>query len=279
MQQIKQDLAAIEEKVAQLAVELRKLYGNYLDLLSQSARKQLILASYQICTQAYPEAFLKLSFSDRTQLQENLKKVGKTINTQLLAILEMPIESNNGGDREEKETSELSVSSSLETKSKEERPAKIMNLEYLVQWCKQVERIIQETLENLSQEANLYLQQAQILPPQVPAKVLEMAMQTEESNLSSSDSPNLLNLLVETERDSEEEPQAPKENAKLTKLTAIHLRLAEIEFSDPRVSIERHQIRNGLEKLRKIWQKYRQIEHEYAIAEAEAAWRASWYED
>ena len=284
MQQIKQDIAVLEEKVANLAVELRALYSKYLNLLSQSARKQLILASYQICTQAYPESFLKLSVSDRQKLQENLRKLGKTIQSRLLPLLEISIHSNDSSDVESLEAQELFLLSSEEASPSEtevpgEEPEKIANPEDLLRWCKQIEQGIQETLETLSQQANFYLQEAQILPAQVPVKVLEMAMQTEASTASSSGSPNLLSLLVETEREGEEESPAPKENAKITKLTAIHLRLSEIEFSDPTLNIERNQMRSWLEKLRKIRQQYRQIQREYASAEAEAAWRATWYED
>ncbi|AFY79295.1 hypothetical protein Ple7327_4164 [Pleurocapsa sp. PCC 7327] len=287
MQQIKQDLATIEEKVANLAVELRALYGRYLKLLGHSARKQLILASYQICTQVYPESFLKLSGSDRQKLQENLRRLGKNLQFQLLALLDLPIHSSDPSDVATLEAEELllppseEASSPAETEIQAQEPEseKIANPEDLIRWCQQIEQGIQETLETLSQEVNFYLQEAQILPAQVPVKVLEMAMQTEASAASASGSPNLLSLLIETEREGERESPAPKENAKITKLTAIHLRLAEIEFSDPTLNIERDRVRTWLEKLKKIRQQYRQLQREYAIAEAEAAWRATWYED
>jgi hypothetical protein len=269
MQQIKQDLAALEERVANLAVELRALYSNYLNLLSQSAKKQLILASYQICTQVYPDSFLHLSTSDREKLQNDLKQLGNEIKSQFFSLLETPIQSESLAIATEEQAIELTVDAKQES----------INPEDLVNWCKEFEINLQETFEKLSQEANIYLQESNILPSQVPAKIIEMAMQTEGSSLPLNQAPNLLNLLIETERDSEEEPQPPQENPKITKLTAIHLRLSEIEFSDPTLSIERDRIRHGLEKLSKIRQQYRKIQREYAIAEAEAAWRSTWYED
>ncbi|WP_217651975.1 hypothetical protein [Hydrococcus rivularis] len=283
MQQIKQDLATLEEKVANLAVELRALYGRYLKLLSHSARKQLILASYQICTQAYPESFLKLSGRDRQKLQENLRKLGKNLQSQLLALLALPIHSSDVTPLEAEELllppSEEASPPETEVRAQEPESEKIANPEDLIRWCQQIEQGIQETLETLSQEVNFFLQEAQILPAQVPVKILEMAMQTEASAASASGSPNLLSLLVETEREGEQESPAPKENAKITKLTAIHLRLVEIEFSDPTLNIERDRVRTWLEKLKKIRQQYLQLQRESAIAEAEAAWRATWYED
>ncbi|MCU0533595.1 MAG: hypothetical protein MUD14_06835 [Hydrococcus sp. Prado102] len=292
MQQIRQELAAIEEKVASLAVEVRQIYINYLKKLSHSARKQLILASYQICTQAYPESFLKLSANDRIKLQENLRKLGKTMHSNLLDLQAISIGEDTKVNllsplKESDSTPELlekpnkTISEESDSTTELPQPTKtITNPEDLVQWCQQVEKGINQLLETVSHEANFLLQEAFILPDRVPAKVLEIAMQSAEgAAVSSGNSPNLLNLLVETERDLDEELPDAKGNAQLTKLTAIHLRLIEIEFSDPTLSIERNQLRNFLEKLSKIRQQYRQLQREYAIAQADAAWRATWYED
>jgi thiaminase len=275
IQQIRQELAAIEERVASLAVEVHRIYTNYLNKLSHSARKQLILASYQICTQAYPESFLKLSASDRAKLQENLKKLGKTMHSKLLDLQTISVV-------EDAKTNILSSSdeSSALVEPSPEQTKTITNPDDLVLWCQQVEKGINQLLESVSHEANFLLQEAFILPDRVPAKVLEIAMQSAEgAAISQGNSPNLLNLLVETEREIDEEMPDVKSNAQLTKLTAIHLRLIEIEFSDPSLSIERNQLRTFLEKLSKIRQQYRQLQREYAIAQADAAWRATWYED
>lgn len=275
IQQIQQELAAIEERVASLAVEVRQIYANYLNKLSHSARKQLILASYQICTQAYPESFLKLSANDRVKLQENLRKLGKTMHSNLLDLQAISV-------AEDAKTNLLSPpeESASTTEQPPEQTNTITNPEDLVLWCQQVEKGINQLLETVSHEANFLLQEAFILPDRVPAKVLEIAMQSAEgAAVSQGNSPNLLNLLVETEREIDEEMPEVKGNAQLTKLTAIHLRLIEIEFSDPSLSIERNQLRTFLEKLSKIRQQYRQLQREYAIAQADAAWRATWYED
>lgn len=276
MQQIRQELALIEEKVANLAVEVLQIYAKYLNKLSHSARQQLILASYQLCTQVYPESFLKLSASDRALLQENLKKLGATVQSNLLDLQAISVDDDT--DTSNPQQKEVLLSSSEESLQADQIKT-ITNPENLVQWCQQVEKGINRLLETVSHEANFVLQEASILPDRVPAKVLEIAMQSEGGAVSTGNSPNLLNLLVETERDNLEELPDAKENAQLTKLTAIHLRLIEIEFSDPTLSIERNQLRNILEKLSKIRQQYRQLQREYAIAQADAVWRATWYED
>ncbi len=55
--------------------------------------------------------------------------------------------------------------------------------------------------------------------------------------------------------------------------------LAELEFSKPVLSYQRQEIRNLVSKISKIKQKYQKTYKELAIAQAQLAWRASWYED
>ncbi len=69
------------------------------------------------------------------------------------------------------------------------------------------------------------------------------------------------------------------EESGLTQLMAINLRLVEIEFADTKLSSERKQIRNILVQLNKLGLEYQKKLRERSVAQAEAAWRASWYED
>lgn len=88
IQQIKQNLSNLEAAVVETSVELEKSYHSYLNLLSQSVKQQLILASYQICTQFYPQEFLNLSLSNKQNLQQILRHIGIEIKPTLLKILE-----------------------------------------------------------------------------------------------------------------------------------------------------------------------------------------------
>jgi hypothetical protein len=285
MQQIKQDLATLEETVANFAVELRKLYRKYLEVLSEATRKQLVLASYQICTQVYPESFLELSVGDREKLQEFFKRLGKDFESQLLEFWENQVDFDVLDQKEEvllSDEDELEAPQEIENEGDDndenDQNNQNENIEDLVQWCKNIEEGIRQSLEDLSQEANFYLQKNQILPPQIPVKVLEMAMQTDGGNIPVNDSPNLLNLIVETERSHEETAPSAQETANITKVVAINLRLPEIEFSNPMLSIERDRLRRELERLSKMRKHYRHLQKELASAEAEAAWRATWFE-
>lgn len=142
----------------------------------------------------------------------------------------------------------------------------------LVYWQEQLEEGIVEELQNLSHAANRSLQQAEILPSRLPEPVLEVAAKADLSSESTVSPPNLLNLLIETEDEEEKE-------STMTHLMAIRLRLSEIEFSDSASSLWRSKIRDLSTRLNKLGREYQKKQKERSIAQAEAAWRSSWYED
>ena len=85
---VKQNLENLKSQVAQTATELEVLHRNYLEILSQSLKQQLILACYQICTQLYPQAFIDLSLSAKQDLQQNLRQLSSELEPQLIKLLD-----------------------------------------------------------------------------------------------------------------------------------------------------------------------------------------------
>ena len=83
IEQIERELAALDKATIQCEAEFTKLYTHYLDALGKAVKQQLILASYYLCTQAYPERFLKLSLAHRQKLQQAMRKLGAQAKTQL----------------------------------------------------------------------------------------------------------------------------------------------------------------------------------------------------
>jgi hypothetical protein len=278
---IRKDLVAIEEKVGQLFQEIHHFYRQYLELLSQSVRRQLIVASYHICTQIYPQPFLNLSFDERHKLQNKLKQLGKQIQGQFLSYVATSPSPETEEISEAQEDiffqAEAETEPAMSTTSDSLNLLIITNPEELFEWCKSLEKSIQKTLESLSQDANKQLQQSGILPPRLPSKILEMALQAEESGTAVNQTPNLLDLMVEVER--KEGNSRDKVTEKPMRITAVRLRLSEIEFADPALSVARKQIRDLLDIVKRIRQQYRQVQQDYATAQAEAAWRSSWSED
>ncbi|HBL12785.1 MAG TPA: hypothetical protein DD379_15560 [Cyanobacteria bacterium UBA11162] len=297
VERIEQDLAAMEEAIARLATDFHTTYSKYLAFLAQAVRQQLMLASYQVCTQGYPESFLSLSFNQRQQLQQALRQLAKETQQELISAIENLNNSSDTTDEDEPEpelelTPELypgetlleQLSESVEKRVDSDTPPELPpNLEptkteptepkHLLEWQEELEDAIAHILQTLSLQTNHLLQKMGIIPAQLPAKVLEAAAKAEASGEPTPGAANLLNLIVEAKNEED------SEDSTLTRIIAIHLRLSEIEFAEPTLTAARNQIRTLSAKTNKLHREYRKIQRERAVAQAEAAWRSSWYDD
>lgn len=297
IEQIERDIAALSVSVGAIAQELASVYTNYLIVLGQAARAQLILASYQICTQGYPKQFLSLSVSQRQQLQQAIRKLGKNAAEQLINLVkseleELTSESESPKDKQDTKDQEemgkridLSPPSPLNASllaegnppTQEVPPhhsplaTRLCDPLQLAQWQHNIEQALAHTLKTLSWETNRLLQQAGILSQKLPVPLLEAATAASDAD-SAPGAPNLMNLLIETQ--SEEE-----ESTSMTQLIAIQLRLSEIEFADANVRAARNQIRQLEPKVNLLKREYQKKQQERIIAQAEAAWRSGWFEE
>ncbi|MFM5979665.1 MAG: hypothetical protein ACKO9I_03830 [Sphaerospermopsis kisseleviana] len=279
IERIEGDITAIKQAIRAIATELHSNYVNYLTILGEALQKQLILAVYHVCTQGYPDKFLKLSLNQRQQLQQGIRKLGQKGAQQLLVYLQ-------GGDTEEaEETEEFEETEETEETedSKNDPQSKIEKQKYLdpsnpievAQWHQDLEEGIQNTLRKVSQDANSLIQKVGILPKKLPEPILAAAAAavSEASGEVIPGPPNLLNLVIEISSDDE------SEDSSLTQLITLNLRLGDIEFADNTLLSARKQIRNILLQLNKLGKEYQKKHRELKIAEAEAAWRASWFEN
>lgn len=288
VERIEQDLAALLEAIALLKVDFYSTYGQYLKLLGQAVRQQLILASYQICTQGYPESFLGLSFNQRHNLQQGIRKLGGQVQTQLLSHLEpsqglpekdaqTPVEDKQmlSSNQEQLSTFEMIETDEILDISESTEAANDSSSQpqQLLEWLEQLENAIAQTLKDLSLDTNRLLQTNGIIPDKLPPAVLEAAVQVEASTEAVAGSPNLLNLLMEAENDDD------KEDSTLMRIVAINLRLSEIEFADPTLSAGRNQIRKLSARVSSFQREYHKKQRERAVAQAEAAWRSSWFDE
>ncbi|MFS0516367.1 hypothetical protein ACEYW6_16860 [Nostoc sp. UIC 10607] len=280
IERIERDIAALKEAIRAIAVELQSAYASYLDTLGLAVRKQLILASYHLCTQGYPENFLHLSLNQRQQLQQAIRKLGQVAAEQLLTCIKSEEAGVDKGDEEDEEdegdegVTSSSSSGLLDTSNCQFLTADTSNPMELAKWQQNLEEVMQEILKRLSHDANLLLQKAGVLPKKLPEPILAAAAAaaSEASAEVMPGPPNLLNLVIEIENEQQ------SEDSGLTQIMAINLRLGEIEFADVTLSSERRQIRSILVQLNKLGREYQKKHRERAVAEAEAAWRASWFE-
>ncbi|MGI0493735.1 hypothetical protein ACN4EG_18290 [Alkalinema pantanalense CENA528] len=86
IEQLNQSLAELDKQVADLGETLRQTYGSYLDALQKNARQQLILAAYHVCTEGFPEEFLRLSVSQREMLQSDVRSIVRQAAVQLTQL-------------------------------------------------------------------------------------------------------------------------------------------------------------------------------------------------
>ncbi|HEY9850601.1 MAG TPA: hypothetical protein V6D28_14135 [Leptolyngbyaceae cyanobacterium] len=313
IEQIERDIVILEETTSALAEELKKIYERYLIALGQATRQQLIVASYYLCTQGYPEAFLSLSFSQRQKLQQDIQKLARDAKQELLAQLDSPTSAdiptsadvifvnqdtgslelteeyledlvekalkaeNQPQETPKEESFEAEENQQVEEKALTENsslssPIILNKPEQLTLWQEKLEKAIVKRLQKLSRDSNRLLHQAGILSKKLPEPLLEAAAKVEAAGESMPGPPNLLNLVIETESDPD------SQTSTVTHLVAIHLRLSEIEFAEPTVATGRQQIRSLSAKLSNLRRDYQKKQREKAVAEAEAAWRSSWYE-
>ncbi|MBD0311418.1 MAG: hypothetical protein ICV86_00520 [Microcoleus sp. T3-bin5] len=302
-ERIEQDLAALEEALAALTLEFQSTYEGYLTALGQAVRQQLILACYHLCTQAVPESFLKLSFDGRQKMQQSVRRLAAASEEKLRSLVtdseeEEEIEKDEEEDdfdkdeEEEEEDEEEEEEDEEDQKEKKELSAtnylfSVANYqvptanspESLARWQNSIEKSIAHIIKLLSRDTNRLLQQSGILPSQLPEPVLEAASVAESSGDSVAGPPNLLNLIIETDASSASRNRAETLASRALHITAVKLRLSEIEFADAGTSAWRQQIRNLSVRLNSLGREYQKKQRELAVVEAESAWRSSWFED
>jgi hypothetical protein len=297
-ERIEQDLAGLEESLTAFNLEFRNTYESYLTALGQAVRQQLILASYHLCTQVMPDAFLKLSFNERQKMQHSVRLLAaisqeklRSLATQEEAVeaIEEDLEEDLEEDDEIEEYDEMAEYENRQEDDNidiEEQEYSIINYqlpianspETLARWQRNLEKAIFNIIKLLSRDTNRLLQQSGILPNQLPEKVLEAAYQAESSGESVAGPPNLLNIIIETGTSSPSESLGKTRGTTAIQITAIKLRLSEIEFADAPTSACRQQIRNLSVRLNTLGRDYQKKHRELALVEAESAWRSSWVE-
>ncbi|QSV53278.1 MAG: hypothetical protein HEP80_04475 [Dolichospermum sp. UKL201] len=274
IERIEKDITELKEAISAIAHELNLAYTKYINTLGSALQKQLILASYYLCTQGYPDEFLNLSLNQRQKLQQSLRKLSQQAAKELISYIQPPEVTQTEAvvEIEEEEENE-------ENEENEQQPQALdpSNPIELVEWQQNLEEEIQETLKKVSQSANIFIQKTGVLPKKLPEPILVAATAAAASSEASSNMipspPNLLNLVIEISNEED------SEDSSLTQIMAIHLRLGEIEFAEATLLSERKAIRNILMQLNKFGREYQKRQRELKIAEAEAAWRASWFED
>jgi hypothetical protein len=309
IEQIQRDLNKLRTVSSELGLELTTAYKNYFAVFAPTLKQQSIQACYHLATSCYPEAFLKLTYSQKSQLLKTLQRVIQNTVASLLNQLDKP---GYTGEDDTETTGELT--------SMPDVPIDWFGApDSLSTWQKNLEGEIAHTLTEISYKVNLLLQQAQILPPSIPKPILEANPQVDERGGNTINVPNLLGVLVERDganerstlaallqrgREINENRQQNRdedledddlsvdrnsiledlqdradETPKIIQIFSIYLRLTEVEFSDGAVLSGRKNINHLGNKIKTLRREYLDKQRELTIAEAESSWRSSWFED
>ncbi|MBD2109196.1 hypothetical protein [Nodosilinea sp. FACHB-13] len=406
VESIRKDLNGLEGATATLAEEFSQIYATYLTVLGQTVRRQVVMATYHLCTQVYPEEFLALSVSDRGRLQQGMQTLGSKAQGWLQQLMEpdpSPAEPNLdrddlnrletalvaltqpsagavltpadevleqvdqteadetdsgaiaepaeaaiegtiaedsgardadaehfGAEHSDENSAPESVEASSPSSANEsssDSEASALDPKQLIQSVLMaaissdiedvfrdrpftgdpmtptlvakhhliLEQRIRDVLQRVSKKANRLLRKSQVIPD-LPESVLEVASDADMAVPKGRAVPNVLNVLVamagdvaaefdrqQTERDEEEADGSDDEEEALestmTHLAAVQLRLADLELGDVQTALWRSKLRTAVGRLRKLGKQYQRAERELAIAQAEQAWRAVWYDD
>jgi hypothetical protein len=284
VERVKQDIATLQQTASKLAEDLLQTYLEYFKALGQALRQQLILSGYHVCTQGYPTQFLSLSLNQRQALQQAFQDLAKQAQLRLNALLQQSLtkpteESTAPFDAAEAESNLPAESLATAEPNSDSSSVKPFTIAALVEWQDALEAAIAHEIRAVSLKANRLLQQAGILPNKLPEFL--KATSNINANQMEAISKNMLEMLMdaqeEDEQNLEDEPDAAV--SIVVQLVAVHLKLSEVEFSDGATTVLRNRLRSLTGRLKTLHQTYRKKERELAIAQAEEAWRAAWFEE
>jgi hypothetical protein len=291
IEQVGQDLHHLQAASSKLGTELTAAYQSYFTGLAPTLKQQSIQSCYHLCTTCYPDDFLKLNYNQRSQLLKTLQRVIGNVIADLVVHINSPGGGSNNNDDEQ--TGELTS-------------IPIMPIDWfatptsLATWHQNIEAEIAHSLKEISYKVNLLLQQARIMPANIPKSILEASNEADRQGESMVNIPNVLSILIEQELD---EAQLDAEISKtilqngadvsismnidsdeedfsqIVQIHSLYLRLTEVEFSDVNVLALRKNINKLVDRIKALRREYLQKQQELKIAEAESAWRNSWFED
>ncbi|UJB67769.1 hypothetical protein HRE53_13920 [Acaryochloris sp. 'Moss Beach'] len=241
--QIQQSLDQLAQKTVELTQKVHEQYGQYLALLGPAVSQKLVQASYHLCTQVNPDSFLKLSLNQQQTLQQEVQRLGTQLQEALKAVTQ-PL-------------AELTQEESVD-------PEHLSNL------LQDMEQAILDALRQISQQANECLQEYDIVNISSMDLLFDIASKAAEQGRPITSAPHLIKALMDDQNDDSSEDSSDP-------VVAIFLQLSDLEFTDIEVMNERHQLRQLWQQLKTIRESFHKKQREKTVAEATAAWRASWF--
>ena len=274
IEQLEQDLTKLKRISGEVGRELTAAYKAYFEMFAPTLKQQSIQGCYYLCTNGYTDAFLKLSYNQRSQLLKTLQRVIGNVAADLVTCID-PSQRRNDDDDDEP-TGDLTMLSAAPIDW-------FATPETLSTWQKNLESEIIRSLKEISYKVNLLLQQGQVMPPSIPKPILEANPQADERGGNTASIPNLLSVLIKEDIARDEKINLEEDDEdnipKIIEIHSLYLRLSEVEFSNASVLTLRKSINQLVNKTKILRREYFQKQQELKVAEAESAWRNSWFEE
>jgi hypothetical protein len=285
IEQVEQDLNQLRTASSEMGRELTAAYRSYFAALAPTLSQQAIQGCYHLCTNFYPEAFLTLNYDRRAQLLRTLQRTISNTIANLAIHIDPSQRTSNADEDDDEPTGDLTVMQTPQIDW-------FANPSSLSTWHQNLEAEINRSLKEISYKANVLLQQAQVLSPNIPKPILEAYPEADRQGGNTTSVPNLLSVLVgqnndRLDDDDEEELELEPPTGHLTEqndlpqiiqIHTLYLRLTEVEFSNVTALSLRKNISQLSNNVKMLKREYLQKQQELKIAEAEAAWRNSWFE-
>jgi BMFP domain-containing protein YqiC len=239
IEQLHHEMGNLRKTTAEVGQALRQTLVEYFAALDRAAQKQIVLSSFHLCTEVYPEAFLERSVFERETLQQSIRQVGRQVAESLVEILR-----------------------TFQNLDLEGEADPVLVLEA---W-EELEDSVTELLREHSRRINYLLRDAQIMQIKSLNKLLDSADKATATGRTITNPPHLLKALVDPDEDEDS----------LDPVVALYLQLGDLEFTDPELMSWRQKLRPLLQKLSQLQQRYSQKQEERLTAEAISAWKATW---
>jgi hypothetical protein len=288
IEQVEQDLNQLRTVSSEMGRELTAAYRSYFAALAPTLSQQAIQGCYHLCTNFYPEAFLTLNYDRRSQLLRTLQRtISNTIGNLAIHIDPSQRPSNNADEDDDEPTGDLTAMPATQIDW-------FANPSSLSTWHQNLEAEINRSLKEISYKVNVLLQQAQIIPANIPKPILEAYPEADRGGGNTANVPNLLSVAIgqnhaqleeeEEELELETQPGNLTDRAdrddrlQIIQIHTLFLRLTEVEFSNVTALSLRKNISQLSNNVKMLKREYLQKQQELKIAEAESAWRNSWFE-
>ncbi len=239
---IQKELSRLNDEAVTLRQELMAAYQRYLSVLSESVQTQLIQVCFGLCTERHAQQFLALSLTQRQTLQQDIQKLGLKLGETII---------------------QAGQNSFVRDEGFQETPSTLYEL------VNDLEDTIGDRLRETSLAINRLLEDYHILKIKSLETLFEIAAKAERSGRSITNPPLLVKAIVDLKEEEEESSVQP--------LTAIYLQVGDLEFADAKLLGARQSIRQLRQTLNRLQKNHSQKLEEEIMAEASAAWRASWY--